>query len=45
MKEGETRSDSEVLALNEVAKIDQKGLQDAITKALNEKSQELKMQE
>ena len=42
MKEGETRSDSEVLALNEVAKIDQKGLQDAITKALNEKSQELK---
>jgi len=42
MKEGETRSDSEALALNEVAKIDQKGLQDAITKALNEKSQELK---
>lgn len=42
MKEGETRSDSEALALNEVAKIDQKGLQDAITKALNDKSQELK---
>lgn len=42
IKEGETRKDSEVLALNEVAKKDSTGVSDAINEAVNTKIDELK---